>query len=212
MSRENTSQGKRSSAASGRRKYTKRERARQQEETRLRIVEAVAELHRTVGPAYTTISDVANLAGVGRMTVYKHFPKEVDLFAACGAHWSASHPLPDFDDCLAEEDIEARCLGVFTRLYKFYTSGHDMLGNIMRDAPSMPVLQEVLEENWQPAMTELEDALMPHGLPASARKNVRVAIRLALDLTNWETMIDAGLSNTQAARLAARMVAAASRL
>jgi len=208
MSRENSPRAKTPAAASGTRKYTQKERARQQEETRRRIVEAVAELHRTVGPAYTTISDVANLAGVGRMTVYKHFPDEADLFAACSAHWSDSHPLPAFEDCLHEKDLEARCLAVFTRLYKFFRSGHDMLGNIMRDAPSMPVLQQVLEESWNPAMAELEENLVPSGLSASTRRNVRVAIRLALDVTNWETMIDAGLSDTQAARLAARMVSA----
>ena len=70
-----------------RRRYELRERARQRESTRLKITEAAVELHGTVGPARTTISDVAKLAGVQRMTVYNHFATDGELFDACSTHW-----------------------------------------------------------------------------------------------------------------------------
>ena len=52
-------------------------------------------LHGSVGPARTTISGVAEEAGVQRATVYRHFPTEEELFGACSAHWASLHPPPD---------------------------------------------------------------------------------------------------------------------
>ena len=64
-------------------------------ETHLRITEAAIELHGTVGPSRTTLSAVAERAGVERRTLYRHFPTEADLFAACSTHYFAANPLPD---------------------------------------------------------------------------------------------------------------------
>ena len=54
------------------------------------------ELHKEVGPAKTTVAEIARRAGVQRLTVYNHFPEDVELFAACQAHWIGLHPQPDF--------------------------------------------------------------------------------------------------------------------
>ncbi len=64
------------------RKYEQKRRAEKQAQTRRRIVEAAIELHGTKGPARTTLSDVARLAGVERHTLYRHFPNERELFVA----------------------------------------------------------------------------------------------------------------------------------
>jgi AcrR family transcriptional regulator len=77
------------------RKYDLGRRADSQAQTRRRITEAAVELHATVGPARTTISAIAERAGVQRLTVYRHFPTEQELFAACSAHWLAGSPPPD---------------------------------------------------------------------------------------------------------------------
>src|ERR687895_1195492 len=77
------------------RRYELKKRAERLADTRRRITEATIELHRTVGPAATQISEIARRAGVRRMTVYNHFPDEATLFAACSAHWRALHPAPD---------------------------------------------------------------------------------------------------------------------
>jgi AcrR family transcriptional regulator len=66
-------------------KYKLKRRAERQEETRLRIARAAVELHGTVGPSKTTISALAEKAGVGRPTVYSHFPDELSLFKACSS-------------------------------------------------------------------------------------------------------------------------------
>ncbi len=77
------------------RTYTLKRRAERQAQTRRRIVEATVDLHSTLGPARTTISDVAERAGVQRHTVYAHFPTERDLFYACSGLALERDPLPD---------------------------------------------------------------------------------------------------------------------
>jgi AcrR family transcriptional regulator len=91
-----------------RRPYRKRRRAQLEAETRLRITEAAVDLHGSVGPARTTISAVADRAGVQRATVYRHFPDEKALFEACSSHWRAQHPRPDPALWAKIEDPEQR--------------------------------------------------------------------------------------------------------
>ena len=86
------------------RRYELKERARRKAETRERIVEATVALHTSIGPARTTISAVAERAGVERHTVYAHFPDDGSLLRACSAHWGARHPTPDFEQLGAIED------------------------------------------------------------------------------------------------------------
>ena len=77
-----------------RRPYRMKRRAELEEATRRRITESAVELHGTLGPSRTTISAVAEHAGVRRSTVYRHFPDETALFAACSAHWRRRTRLP----------------------------------------------------------------------------------------------------------------------
>src|SRR5436305_9378635 len=97
------------------------------EDTRRRITEAAVDLHGAIGPARTTVSAVAERAGVQRHTVYRHFPTEQELFAACSAHWATKHPWPDPAgwDGLADGLDE---------LYRWYEQTESMLANILRDA------------------------------------------------------------------------------
>ena len=76
------------------RKYEMKRRAERMEETRRRITEAAVELHETVGPARTTVSAIAQKAGVQRHTYYAHFPELKDLYRACMGHRLASNPCP----------------------------------------------------------------------------------------------------------------------
>src|SRR5262245_37780387 len=79
------------------RKYELKKRAEEMAETHLRITEAAIELHRTLGPSRTTLSAVAEQAGVERRTLYRHFPTEADLFAACSSHYFDANPWPDVE-------------------------------------------------------------------------------------------------------------------
>jgi len=63
---------------SKKRSYHLKKRAERQAETRLRIAEATAALHREIGPAATNISAIAERAGVERLTVIATFQTRVN--------------------------------------------------------------------------------------------------------------------------------------
>src|SRR5207244_5882784 len=77
------------------RSYQLKRRAEHQDQTRQRIIEATIELHQTIGPKATTVSEIAERAQVGRVTVYRHFPDEPTLSRACSGHYLEQHPFPD---------------------------------------------------------------------------------------------------------------------
>jgi AcrR family transcriptional regulator len=191
------------------RPYRQKRRADQQAQTRQRITEAIVALHERVGPARTTISEVAELAGVGRMTVYKHFPTEAELFSACSAHWSARNPPPEFGACATTADPVERAHCVLAKLYAYYRQAHPMMGKIARDAPLLPALQQIVDAGWMPMIRSLEALLAPAQGDAAARGQLQAAVRLLLDLRSWESLTADGLDDQAAAALATRMYAAA---
>ncbi|MFO7653984.1 MAG: TetR/AcrR family transcriptional regulator [Candidatus Krumholzibacteriia bacterium] len=185
-------------------------RARRLAETRQRITEAAVRLHETVGPARTTVSEVARLAGVQRMTVYNHFPSDVELLDACSGHWLAQNPPPDPAAWTAVADPQERLLTALRQLYAWYRAGRDMMGNSLRDEPLVPGLAAIMAAKWWPYV-EAVDAALGEGLLDGATRpaSVRAALRLAVAFPTWRTLADAGLDDAAAAALAAAFVAVA---
>src|SRR3954463_7602286 len=101
------------------RKYELKKRADDVAQTRRRITEAAIELHGTVGPSRTTLSAVAKRAGVERRTLYRHFPREADLFAACSAHYFAAHPWPELGGWRAIRDPHERFERALDEIYAY---------------------------------------------------------------------------------------------
>ncbi|HVF77532.1 MAG TPA: helix-turn-helix domain-containing protein [Solirubrobacteraceae bacterium] len=187
------------------RPYEKRRRAEAELETRRRITEATVELHKTVGPARTTISAVAERAGVQRATVYRHFPTDGDLFAACSAHWIGLHPYPAPDAWAAIADPEQRMLTALGELYAYYRSVEPMLANVRRDAQLLPALRAAMAGagKYFGALIELLDA----GWDGDATRR-QTMLALALDFATWQKLTER-LSDADAAALMTRMVACA---
>src|ERR1700716_4018125 len=102
------------------RPYRMKARAELQQRTRHRITESAAALHGTLGPSRTSMSAVAEHAGVRRSTLYRHFPDESALFEACTAHWVSEHPLPDSGSWAAVRDPGERLHRALTELYAYY--------------------------------------------------------------------------------------------
>ena len=191
------------------RPYRKRRRARQEEETRRRITEAVVELHRTVGPAKTTVTEVAERAGVSRMTVYNHFPNDAELIEACSTHWSARNPAPDPAGWAAADPAE-RLVGALRELYEWYRGTEDMMGKVLRDAPIVPPLGGIMEARWQPYIEEVVHALARGwSVDGADEDELRAALRIVTDFSTWRALVDSGMDDDRAARLAARMVSGA---
>ncbi len=186
------------------RRYELKERARRQAETRRRIVEAAVGLHTSVGPARTTISAIAERAGVERHTVYAHFPDERTLTGACSAHWRGKHPRPDVRRWLELDVPEQRLRGVLSDLYAWYEDVESDLEVLLRDAPLAPTHAEVLAEADE-ATSELADDLA-RGWPR--RKTVRAAIGHALEFESWRSLVRRqGLSRKQAVDTMLQLVA-----
>lgn len=189
------------------RRYRKKERARKEAETRRRITEAVVELHRTVGPANTTVTEVAELAGVGRVTVYNHFPTEADLIDACSTHWGSQNPFPNPTSWADIEDPAERLVAGLGDLYGWYADTEDMMSKIFRDAPLVPALGNLMQERWWALVDQMCDVLLRgRNLKGARRKRARAALRVALDFSTWRTLTAEGLSRRAAARLAAGFV------
>src|SRR3954470_9623057 len=117
--------------SSEKRKYELKKRAEGMAETRLRITEAAVDLHGAIGPARTTVSAVAERAGVQRHTVYRHFPTEQDLFTACSTHFAQVEPLPDPESWRGLDQA-------LDELYAYYERNESMYANLFRDEQLMP--------------------------------------------------------------------------
>jgi AcrR family transcriptional regulator len=182
------------------------ERARKQEETRRRIVEAVMDLHRTVGPARTTVCEVAERAGVGRMTVYNHFRTDRDLIGACSQRWAEENPFPDPAPWLEIDDPDRRADLALRSLFAWYRSGRDMLEKVLRDGEIVPALAGILSEGWYPYLEGVVDVLM---VGRGESTIVRASLRLLVDFGTWKLLASSGLDDDTAAGLAVSMASIA---
>jgi AcrR family transcriptional regulator len=195
---------------SPRRTYEKRRRAEQEARTRLQITEAAVELHGTVGPARTTIKDVAALAGVQRGTVYRHFPDLDSLFTACSTHWVGSNPPPSAASWSAIANPEARLRHALRELYGWYVWAEPMLTNVRRDASLVPACARA-GESFRGHFEALHAALM-QGRNARGRARLRLAAAIghALDFPTWRSLTrEQGLRPEETVELMVAMVARA---
>jgi AcrR family transcriptional regulator len=182
------------------RKYELKQRADSLAATRERIVEATVELHDSLGPARTTISAIAKRAGVQRLTVYRHFPDERSLFEACSGHWAAQNPAPDPTTWTEVDDPEERLRIALTEIYAFYRSAEGMTGNLLRDLPDSPVMQQVAAPfiaYWQTVRDALDRGWKIRG---HKRTLLRAVIGHALEFETWRSLARyEGLSDVVAA-------------
>ena len=188
------------------REYTKRKRANSEAETKLRITEATMKLHETVGPARTTVSAIAEGAGVQRATVYRHFPDEDALIDACSTHWATLHPAPDPTPWLALSDPEERLRAALSGFYGFYDEAGETLLKLIRDAPRVPAIA-VRMQALSAMLDYLADLLIEgRGLRGSKRKRVRAAIGHALQPETWRSLVRVqGLSTDDAVDLMVKL-------
>jgi AcrR family transcriptional regulator len=185
------------------REYELKRRAEQMEDTRRRIVEAAVELHQTVGPARTSVSAIAERAGVQRQTYYRHFPEERELLESCSGLFLTHNPLPDPESWRAIADLRERQRHGLTELYAYYRANEEMLSSVMRDAEIHPLTREMVVRFVVPGLIALRDALAD-GLQCDGEDpKVSAAFDLALDFNTWRLLVRRnGLSQDDAVALA----------
>jgi AcrR family transcriptional regulator len=196
--------------SSEKRPYQLKERARRQAQTRERIVEATVALHEEVGPAATTVAEIARQAGVSRLTVYNHFPSDGDLFAACQQSFLTNNPVPDLTAALALEQPGERLRAVLTLLYRSFRRQAPMSAKVLHDRRALPALDALLARTRDASIDQLTRTLAA-GLSAKGPAGVRLRalIALALDFWTWQRLTQEGLSDDSAARLMTDIVACA---
>jgi AcrR family transcriptional regulator len=138
---------------------------------------------------------VAEHAGVRRSTLYRHFPDEAALFAACSAHWRASNPPPNLGRWAAINDPDKRLRVALQELYAHYRRTERMMGNLMRDEDTVPTVKRTFGGFREYIKTAHETLMAGH----------------ALAFTTWRSLVrEQGLDDSQAADLMCRLVGAAS--
>jgi AcrR family transcriptional regulator len=194
----------------GARRYRKRRRAEQERRTRERITEAAVRLHGTVGPARTNVSGVAKEAGVQRGTVYRHFPDEASLFAACSAHYWANNPMPDPGGWSSISDSETRLRHALGEMYAFFRRTEGMLEKTSRDAPLVEAMAKPAAA-FRDYLNEAAAAITA-GRPerGEARRRVQAAAGHAVSFSTWQSLVRRqGLEDAEAVAVMAALVGSA---
>jgi len=165
--------------------------------TRQRIVDAAVLLHGTMGPAATTISAIAEEAGVTRLTVYRHFADAAELFAACSQHWASGQVLPDPEAWARLEDPEQRLRTGLSDLYRFYRDAEPMLTKVRRDRAVLP--KEVQQRTEATNARYRDTLLRPFTVRGTRRRQLRAVLGHATSFWTWRSLcLEHGLTNREA--------------
>lgn len=167
-------------------------------------------LHLTLGPAATSVSEIARVTGVQRVTVYNHFPDEGSLFAACSGHWRAMHPAPDPATWVSIAAPARRIRRVLRDLYAWYRETEPMTANVLRDAEVLPALRAVVDAGLTPYLDAVCQ-IIAAPFAAGGRRGDRVdaAARAAASFHFSRAL--ASLGDAEAAELGAGLVEIAAR-
>lgn len=185
------------------RRYELKRRAVLQDETRQRIVDATIELHKTIGAAETTISEIAKRAGVGRVTVYRHFPDEETLFFACSGYYFSQHPFPNIERWREVADPLERLRQGLRESYAWHRENAEMISMALAEARDLPMMAPY-HAFWDRAAETLAAAWRVRG---RRRSNLKAAIALALSFETHRTLTrEQHVTDEQASELMARLV------
>jgi AcrR family transcriptional regulator len=191
------------------RKYTLKRRAEQQRETRERIVDAAMALHEELGPAETTISAVADRADVQRLTVYRHFANDRELFGACTSKWLNDHPPPDAPAAAPGGEPAKSTHATLLAVYRYYRNTERMWTVVYRDLAKVPAMAEPMAA-FERHLDGIGKRLLSAWSPRRSKRLI-ATLRHALRFATWQSLADQGLDDTAIADLVGDWVRAAAR-
>jgi AcrR family transcriptional regulator len=188
------------------RKYKMTKRAAAIEATRDRIVEATVAAHRDLGIQATSWDEIAQRAGVGVGTVYRHFRSLDELLPACGELVARTLALPDrkqlsglFDGARSTRQRIDRLVG---EVFDLYERGAPFVENIRREREELPDL-----ERWHREIEEVLDALTREALqPAEPDERGIAVVRALIDLSTWSAFKERGLTSEQTVQTIAELI------
>jgi len=165
-------------------------------------------LHEELGPRNTSISAIAERAGVQRLTVYRHFPDETAVFQACTAHWLELNPPPDPADWAGIADPLVRFRAAMEAFYDYFSRTRRMWSAAFRDVAEVPALQQPMTEVAAFLGGVAGDLAAAFG-PSPAVDLVDPTIRHALHFLTWSELEDQGLANDRKVDLVCRWLSGA---
>lgn len=169
------------------RKYQLRKRAEGLDATRERIVEATAALHYEQGVVATSYIQIAERAGVGPATVYRHFPTLGSLVEACGAHVyeTIQPPMPENAPVVFAglDTRQQRLERLVAELDAFYNRGAVNLGVAARDRDRVPELDAGLRQ-----VEAGVEALVREAVGAEASEAVIRLMTALADVSVWRSL------------------------
>jgi AcrR family transcriptional regulator len=190
------------------RKYRLKKRAVRRDRTRARIVEATVALHRELGPKATTISAVAERAGVQRLTVYRHFPTERDLLEACSSSFIAENPPPDLG-AIRDRGARERTRAALFALYGYYHDTAEMWASVYRDIGQMTAIAEVMK-GFEDYLEASRRDLLGEWAPRRS-KRLHASLGHALRFSTWQSLDAEGLGAREMADLVSEWITSAAR-
>lgn len=161
-----------------------RGRAESVQSTKLRITEAAVHLHETLGPARTTLSAIAEEAGVQRQTLYRHFEDETAMLAACSAHYWSGLRWPDVSVWEAATSFTERFSAALPEVHAFHAATESMIANVLRDAEVSTLVRDSLE-SYDEFFAAIVDSIceeVPRDDPC------RRLVAHALDFRTWQSL------------------------
>jgi AcrR family transcriptional regulator len=177
--------------------YRQKFRAKQQEETRQRIVESAVALHESVGGEQATVTKIADRAGVSRITVYRHFPDEQSLLQACTQHYLGANPPPGLSSWMSFTEGKERLRAALTEIYGYHRRTERMMDRAFADSVSNEILAGLLQPYFE-FWNHVRDTL------AAAWDGAPVApiIGHSIDFRTWKTLVrEQGMPEEQAIEL-----------
>lgn len=178
------------------RPYVLKARGEQMAETRARIVEAMMELHQEVGPSRTTISAVADRAGVERLTVYRHFEDEAAMLAACSHRYLELNPLPDPAAWAGEADPVRRARRGLEELYAFFSRTAPMFDKVYRDVAVSAAVRNAMGQ-FDAHLRLLAETLASAWPRDKAAARRQMILRHATRFATWQSFEVDGVDNAQ---------------
>lgn len=141
----------------------------------------------SVGPLATTVSAIAECAQVERLTVYRHFPDERSLFAACTAHYMSLHPPPDPRSWSSVDDPPERLRGALSEQYGWFAENERRQASILRDIEALRARGSLPDRPpfEGPAVDVLSSGWLAR---RRAKGRLRSAIGHALSFYTWRSL------------------------
>jgi len=188
------------------RAYRMKNRAESQEATRRRIVEAAVKLHESPGPKHTTISAIAEAAGVQRLTVYRHFPDDTELFQACSSTWFERNRPPDPELWSSVADGLDRIGVALKALYRYYAGTAGMWTSLYRDLDEVEALRPSMG-SFAAYLDGVADGLARHIDPRGDNPDLGATLCHAVQFATWKSLDRIGLGDAAKAELAVEWTA-----